>query len=237
LVKKRERRIDPMKKGMMVMTILVALSFLISISTVSPLFAKQATQTTPTTKQQTPAQSPQTQTIKPPAGPTKTYEMAKEKFWDLVPTQIIINGVSKPCGTTTFTATPGQTVTLKYYWQVKTPPLNDITEADAKAWGTGKSYSIEDHCNWMGPVGYKLEDIRTLPQFTWAQVKLWKKGGQGNAPKIWTETWQINLTTDNINYKTVTNWSNEHLLTVDSHGEIPEINEGNNGCYFWINKP
>jgi hypothetical protein len=42
-----------MKKGMMVMTILVALSFLVSMITVASAVAKQATQTPPTSKQQT----------------------------------------------------------------------------------------------------------------------------------------------------------------------------------------
>ena len=77
-----------MKKGMIVMTIVVALSFLVSISAVSPSFAKPASQTTPTTKQQAPAQTPQTQspqTQKQQFTPPKDQQSspAKAMFWDL----------------------------------------------------------------------------------------------------------------------------------------------------------
>ncbi len=223
-----------MKKVMMIMTFFVILSFLVSIMAVSPSFAKQASQTTPTSKQapqQGPAQAPQTQTIKPPAALTKTYEKAKDIFWELEPLRCVINGVSKPCTCQGSTAsinvivTPGQPLTIDCYYQVKTPPLNDITEADAKAWGWGKSYTIR----------YQLiennlikEDIRTLPQFTWAQVKLWKKGGQGNAPKIWTEHMVLKLT---MPAKII------GTFAVDLNNTIKELHEGmSNWCCIAINQ-
>jgi len=87
-----------MKKGMMVITIVVALSFLVSIIAVSPSFAKQATQTTPTTKQPAPAQTPATQSpqtqksqFTPPKG--QQYSPARLKFWDLEFDRLEVKGV------------------------------------------------------------------------------------------------------------------------------------------------
>jgi hypothetical protein len=224
-----------MKKGIMVMTMFVALSFLVSVIAVAPSFAKQATQTTPTSKQapqQGPAQAPQTQTIKPPAALTKTYEKAKDIFWELEPLRCVINGVSKPCNCTGATAdlnvivTPGQPLTITCYYQVKTPPLNDITEADAKAWGWGKSYTIRYQL--IETHDQITDDIRTLPKFTWADVKLWKKGGQGNAPKIWTEHMVRNLTMP----EKLEGW-----FVVDFNNTIKELHEGlSNSCCILINQ-
>jgi hypothetical protein len=224
-----------MKKGMMVMTIAVALSFLVSISAVTRSFAETASQITPTSKQapqQGPVQSPQTQKSQftPPKG--QQYSPAKLKFWELEPLRCVINGVSKPCNCTGATAdlnvivTPGQPLTITCYYQVKTPPLNDITEADAKAWGWGKSYTIRYQL--IETHDQITDDIRTLPKFTWADVKLWKKGGQGNAPKIWTEHMVRNLTMP----EKLEGW-----FVVDFNNTIKELHEGlSNSCCILINQ-
>jgi hypothetical protein len=222
-----------MKKGMVVMIIVVVLSFLVSPIAVSPSFAKQATQTTPTSKQapqQGPAQAPQTQTIKPPAALTKTYEKAKDIFWELEPLHCSINGVSRPCNCMGTTAainvivTPGQPLTINCYYRVKTPPINDITEADAKAWGWGRSYTL---CYDL--IGFdRKEDVRILPKFTWYDVKIWKKGGQGNAPKIWTEHMVRKLT---MPAKLI------GMFVVDFKDVIKELHEGmSNACCIAINQ-
>ncbi|MCJ7545238.1 MAG: hypothetical protein MUP30_00195 [Deltaproteobacteria bacterium] len=218
-----------MKKGMLVMTMFVALSFLVSVIAVSPSFAKQATQNTSTPKQQPqqgPAQAPQTQKPRFP----KNMEKLHTVFWELEPLRCVINGVSKPCNCQGTTAainvivTPGQPLTITCYYKVKTPPINDITEADVKAWGWGRSYTL---C-YDFPGFDRIEEIRTLPKFTWADVKLWKKGGQGNAPKIRTEPMVLKLT---MPEKLI------GVFVVDFKDVIKELHEGlSNWCCISINQ-
>jgi len=222
-----------MKKGMMVMTIVVALSFLVSISAVAPSFAKTASQTTPTSKQapqQGPAQAPQTQKSQFTPPKDQQYSPAKLKFWELEPLHCSINGVSRPCNCTGATAainvivTPGKPLTINCYYRVKTPPINDITEADVKAWGWGRSYTL---CYDL--IGFdRKEDVRILPKFTWYDVKIWKKGGQGNAPKVWTEHMVLKLT---MPEKLI------GMFIVDFKDVIKELHEGlSNWCCIAINQ-
>ena len=224
-----------MKRGMMVMTIVVALSLLVSLIAVAPSFAKTASQTTPTSKQapqQGPAQAPQTQKQQFTPPKDQQYSPAKSVFWELEPLHCFINGVSKPCtcegnaAAANVTVKPGHPLTINCYYRVKTPPINDITEADAKAWGWGKSYTIRYQLIENNLI---TEDIRTLPKFTWADVKLWKKGGQGNAPKVWTEHMLLKL---NMRDKAT------GMFVVDFNNTIKELHEGtSNWCCILINNP
>ncbi len=212
-----------MKKEMMVMTIVVALSFLVSLIAVVPLFAKPASQTTPTTKQapeQGPAQAPQTQKqqFKPPV-----VQVAKAKFWGLEVDHCVVNNFN-PCNAVN-TAKKG-ILTGKCYYKIKTPPINEITEADVAAW-SGKAYTLlTSITNNNTAKTLKEEDARLLPQFTWGQVQLWKKGGQGSAPKEWTEQMEFTLDASQ-NY----NGGNIFLFQVDKNNTIPESDgDTNNMC-------
>ena len=183
-----------MKKGMMVMAMLVALSFLVSISAVSPSFAKPASQTTPTSKQQAPAQTPATQspqTQKSQFTPPKDqqYSPAKAKFWGFELDHCVVTGNNlNPCNAE-INIKQGAPLTGTCYYKVKTITINEITEWDANRWGKGKSYLVraalincEDSSKFFGK-----DETRKLPLFTWRDVQKWKSAGQGNAPKIWTE--------------------------------------------------
>ena len=66
-----------MKKGMMVMTIVASLSFLVSMIAVAPLFAVEAPKTTPTTKKQAPAPAPKMQKQ------NVSIQGPKAQFWDV----------------------------------------------------------------------------------------------------------------------------------------------------------
>ena len=71
------------------------------------------------------------------------------------------------------------------------PLLKDITEADAKRWGTGQSYKNHVRIGCDRQVsGFCITIDRTfnksLPKFTWDDVMRWKIVGKGkNAPMIW----------------------------------------------------
>ena len=185
-----------MKRGMMVMTSVVALSFLVSLIAVSPSGAANATKTPPTSKQepqQGPAQAPQTQTIKQSAASTKTYEKPKSVFWDLaVDRRCVANGVTlNPVVTAADYKIPflNNKIVGKCFYKVKTPPVNEITEADVKKWGSGNlTYFGGVSVSGVGPVPCKIQVAKTLPKFTWADVQRWKKVAMGNAPKIWNES-------------------------------------------------
>ena len=196
---------------MMVMTMFAALSFLVSIIAVSPSFAGQATQTTPTTKQQ--------------RAPTQTNLLPKSAFWDLEVVQCVLNGFD-PCSST-INVKKGP-LTGKCYYRVKTPPLNDITEADANARGTGESYAIStDLTNDLTnkQITVKIE-LKKLPQFTWEDVKHWKSAGQGNAPKIWTEHMDVDFGI----MRQEDMGSTPFWFGVNIWYEIQEYNEENNEC-------
>ncbi len=181
-----------MKKGMMVMTIVVALVFLVSMIAVAPSVAKQVTKTQPTSKQQTQqgtVQTPASQGVNKPADfKPPVYEKAKEKFWGLEADHCVANGVLLNTNSK-LTVKVGQPVIFKCYYKVKTITINDITEADANYWGKGKSYTIGTYVGNLNNSNaqFKKEEIRTLPKFNWQVARSWKKGGQGNAPKVWDE--------------------------------------------------
>ncbi len=175
-----------MGKGMLVVIMFTALSFLVSVIAVAPLFAAKATQTTPTTKQQTqqgPAQTPATKFK--PQKPGEVYQQPKEKFWGLEADHCKVNGVLWNTNNK-LTLKLKQSVTINCWYKVKTVPVKDITEADAVAWGKGKSYTISTMVlNTATEKSFSKNETKNLPKFDWADVTKWKKTG-GNAPKIWT---------------------------------------------------
>jgi len=227
-----------MKNGMMVMTIVVALSFLVSISAVSPSFAKTATQTTPTSKQQpqgtaqTPAtQSPQTQKSQFTPPKDQQSSPAKAKFWDFEKNYCSVNGINvfwtNPVSN--INVKQAQSITITCYWNVKTPPIKEITEADANYWGTGKSYRT---CYSIGGEGGgDYYNTMTTPKFTWSDVKKWQTGPFAkNHPQIWTEKRAYSLA-PTMQKRGVVFWPNP------SGGQaIPEIDFWNNFIVFTINK-
>ncbi len=175
-----------MKKLMMVVAILAALSVLVSMIAVAPIFAVEATKTGPTPKQ-VPAQKtpPVSQKEKVPV------QGAKAQFWDLAVDHCVINGQllqCNPCqGKPTVKA--GQSATITCYYNVKAIQISNITEADAKFWGSGnlKYYvGIVVYGDGMAKT-YKKEELRNLPKFTWENVQLWKKTAIGTYRKTWND--------------------------------------------------
>ncbi len=221
-----------MKKVMMVMEIFAALSFLVSMIAVAPLFAAKATHTIPTSKQQTqqgPAQAPQTPTVKSPAASTKTYEKPKSVFWDLeVDRRCVANGVTlDPVVTAADYKIPllNNKIVGKCFYKVKTPPVNEITEADVKKWGSGNlTYFGGVSVSGVGPVPCKIQVAKTLPKFTWEDVQRWKKIVTGNSPKIWNES---------INFTCAAESPGDYRwfhFYIGQEPLIPEYNTGNNKC-------
>jgi hypothetical protein len=225
-----------MKKVMVVMTMFVTLSFLVSMIAVAPAFAKQATQTQSTTKQvpqQGPAQAPQTPTVKSLATPTKTYEKPKSVFWDLaVDRRCVANGVTlDPVVTAADYKIPflNNKIVGKCFYKVKTPSVNEITEADVKKWGSGNltyfGWVTLDGKRALGPCKIKVAKI--LPKFTWEDVQRWKKVATGNAPRIWNESIDFTCTAESQgDYR----WFYFKIETQYIGTPIPEYDTGNNKC-------
>ena len=185
-----------MKKGIMVIMILVALSFLVSPIAVAPLFAVEATNTGPTPKQ-VPQQAPQ-KTFPRPKEMTHQLQ-AKAEFWGLEVDHCNVNGAPwqvKHSGgvyvLSDLQVKVGQPLTFNCYYKAKTIPIKDITEDDAIAWGSGKSYT-DFYKVFISTSGSATEittktEAKNLPKFTWADVLVWKRQtGRSNASKIWTE--------------------------------------------------
>jgi hypothetical protein len=104
---------------------------------------------------------------------------------------------------------------------VKTPLVNFITGADAQAWGTGKSYGVRLNYPGIRPATISKLETRKLPKFTSKEVQMWKQGGQGNAPKIWSFSMGFTFTPDVKLTPCV-------VFKVDTYNEIKEPNENNN---------
>jgi hypothetical protein len=212
-----------MKKGMLVMTIFVALSFLVSLCAVAPAVAKQATQTTPTTKQQGPAQTPVAQ------------QLPKAAFWDLGIDHFIVNGQSFPFvndfnQAKIINVTVGQAINCQCVYKIKTIPVGTITEADAKAWGAGNlSYKFAIGPFFPGPPSHQEYHIGqlNLPKFTYADVQNWKAAIGASGRNEWTVTIPHSWTA-----------AQEHVgktmylhFDVDSFFNIKETDENNNGSF------
>jgi hypothetical protein len=125
---KEEKEDNPMKKGMMVMAIVAALSFLVSIIAVSASLAGLVTQTTPE-KVSAKKEPPKSQALK---------NIVHTKFWVLDVDHCVVNNFN-PCNAVN-TVKKGP-LTGKCYYMVKTPPINEITEADVTAWSS-KAYTL-----------------------------------------------------------------------------------------------
>jgi hypothetical protein len=222
-----------MGKRTIVLAIVIALSVPVSLIAIAPLFAAQVTKTQPTSKQQTqqPVQTPTIQKIKQSDSKPTAYEKAKDKFWAFEFDHCIIGGTNTRGKDAWDLHIPGakigQPLTSTCFYKMKTPPVKDITEADVKAWGTGKSYYILAGftlTNVPEEVYFKKEENRDLPSFTWEDVKHWLRGG-GNDPKIWTE-------------HMVFTWTPAHSVAelwfeVDENKVIPEYDgdDNNNGIF------
>jgi hypothetical protein len=179
-----------MKKGMMVVTIVAALSFLFSMIAVSSCMAVKATKTGPAPKQvptqKTPPTSPKEKVpVKVPV------QGAKAQFWDLAVDHCVISGQLLQCNPCQGkpTVKVGQPATITCYYTMKAIQISDITDADAKFWGSGnlKYYvGIVVYGDGMAKT-YKKEELRSLPKFTWENVQVWKKNFIGTYRKTWTE--------------------------------------------------
>ena len=210
-----------MKKGMMAMTIVAALSFLISIGAVSTSFSKQAGQTVPKSQQQ---QSPTLQEKE------HVVQVPKNKFWDLEADRMVVKGrvVKKGGGHHTIYVKVGETVNFYCYYKIKTIPVKDITKADANFWGSGNrqfnirfrvastTYSIEPKISFKN---------RTLPHFTWEDVEKWLKNTRSSGGRTWTEEVSF-LWTPGAEF-VETYITAEYNL--DYNNVISETHEGNNG--------
>jgi hypothetical protein len=166
-----------MKKGKLVMAIFVALSFLVSVIAAAPSFAARATQTAPKPQQQ------------PSIPPIKDQIKAKDRFWDLAVDYCIINGEltdMSPCVAKHINVKVGHAVSFNCYYKVMTIPVHDITWADAAYWGPRNlAYKISGAMNSEPPV--KVQQTRSLPHFTWEDVKKWQTTIKKPGRKAWVE--------------------------------------------------
>jgi hypothetical protein len=211
---KGEKEDGPMKKKLLAMTILVALSFVVSIISIAP--ATQKIQ--------------KSVDFKP-----KAYEKAKEKFWDLAVDHFVINGQSFPFANDynqakIINVKVGQTVNCLCFYKVKTITIGDITAADAAYWGSGNlTYKIAGGLFFPGPPSHQEYTIKTrqTPKFTSADVQSWKNQYGANGKKEWVESLVYNWTAKPEHVgKTV-----EFHFDVDSFLNIKETDEQNNGSY------
>ena len=239
---KQEKEDGKIKKVMMVMTIVVALSFLVSISAVVPSGAVEATKTktSPALKQPSgttqpvsaqPAEQKQNKQALPQG--QGAQRLVHEKFWDLaVDRRCVANGVTlDPVVTAADYMIPflSNKIVGKCFYKVKTPPVNEITEADVKKWGSGNltyfGWVSMNGKRALGPC--KIQVAKTLPKFTWEDVQRWKKAGQGNAPKIWNESIDFTCAFESPgDYR----WFYFTIETTYIGTPIPEYDTGNNKC-------
>jgi patatin-like phospholipase/acyl hydrolase len=162
-----------MKKVMMAMTIVVAISFFSSVIAVAPSAAKAVSKDASNAKSKTPTQFP------PHTQGEST--VPKQQFWDLVVDHCYINGIlvpMNPCSNTTITVKVGQAVVGTCYYKAITLPVADITKADAAYWGSGNlTYVIVSVFSSLKPaITPKKEETKNLPKFTYAFAKNYTKG-------------------------------------------------------------
>ncbi|HEX9948615.1 MAG TPA: hypothetical protein VGB29_00545 [Thermodesulfobacteriota bacterium] len=168
-----------MKKGMLVMAIVTALSFLVLVIAVAPAVAKQATQTPPTSKQQ------------PQQGTVQTV-LPKSVFWDLEVESITVKGqvIKKGSGNHTITVKVGEPVTFTCKYKAKTIPINNITKADAKFWGSGNhKFTIRLQVYFPTP-NLDTDDLykdKSLPSFTYEDIQNWIKRQKVIGGKSWSQ--------------------------------------------------
>ncbi len=228
-----------MKKVVMVMAIVVALSVIVSMIAVAPLFAAQATKTGPTPKQVPAQKTPSASQIQRQKDvKDAAYHQPNPQFWDLAIDHCEINGlVFNPCSfheNLTFNLK----LTGTCYFKVQTPIISSIAEEDATYWGKagpGKTYTIAVawKCGNILACPYSCQDTiwnsntRNLPQFTWTDVQNWKRTGQSNARKIWTEQLNFIFT---LPKEYPSSAKGDFYCYIDKGKNITEYSELNNDC-------
>lgn len=159
-----------MKKAILVIIMCIVAIIAILLSVASP-----AHQTAPTNR-------------KIDIHSAKTPSKPKERFWDLELESLVINNQTFSKGQqATIEVHVRQPVSITAIYKIKTIPINDITEADAKYWGSGNwSYEAwtavcrEYHCD-------DKKEKRRMPKFTYQDVLNWKKASILGARKVWKQ--------------------------------------------------
>jgi hypothetical protein len=231
-----------MKKGMLVIVIAAALSFLASVIAVAPSVAVEATKTKTSPALQKPSGTTQPVSAQPTEQKQNNQALSQgqgaqrlvhEKFWDLaVDRRCVANGVTlDPVVTTADYKIPflNNKIIGKCFYKVKTTPVNEITEADVKKWGSGNmtyfGWVTMDGKRALGPC--KIQVAKTLPKFTWEDVQRWKKVATGNASKIWNESIDFTCAAESPgDYR----WFYFKIETQYIGTPIPEYDTGNNKC-------
>lgn len=204
-----------MKKGIMLITIVTALAFLVSVMALAPSFAAETTKTT--IKQQPKKQ----ETLTDSSAVTKPH---KQKFWDLEVDRCLIKNVNicEPHYNVF-----GTVLNVKCFYNVKTPPINDITQDDAAFWGKGRSFTVgASMTNNTTKKSLSTEAVVMTPQFTWRDVLAWKKSGKTNAPKVWKLMLPLSWKAPREDFKLLNSLS----FVVDKNKDIEEYIERNNMC-------
>jgi hypothetical protein len=240
-----------MKKVMMVMTIVVALSVLVFMISVASLFAADTTKTTPTTKQQgttqqgTPRQTPVQERKAAAKMPQSQIENNKTtvhtKFWDFEFDSVEVNGVTikKGGGNKKIYVKAGQ-VKFTLHYKLKTPPIKEISEQDVAAWGSGRKHYYNDMRVWYDVNGSYFPGggsagKKDLPRFTWADVQSWRKTARSTLPWTWTEQMTLiwNAKPGSNGYTEVYNFFIAFCCVNCVAGEeIAEVDRKNNGFSF-----
>jgi hypothetical protein len=222
-----------MKKIMMVIGIIAALSFLVSMIAVSSSMAVEATKTTPAS--QNPSGTTQPAQAAGLQGSPKgvAQNVIHSTFWDLEIDHYIVNGqsfpfINGPKQVPIIKVKVGQAINCECVYKIKTIPVGTITEADAKAWGSGNlSYTFTIGPYFSDTPSHKEYHIGqlNLPKFTYAEVQTWKVAIGASGRKEWTVTIPYSWTA-----------AQEHVgktiylhFDIDSSNNIRETDEGNNG--------
>lgn len=126
----------------------------------------------------------------------------KQYFWDMVVTHGVVNGKTIERGKQyKFYLKPGDILKCKFYYDIKTPNIQDITKADAEYWGTGK-FKEKNIANIKHPqtnkyYNEKIHNKRS-PRFTYEDVEKWKKTMKGGTQKVWSRNFNYSWTTGNM---------------------------------------
>ncbi len=170
-----------MKKGMLVMAIVAALSFLVLVIAVAPSAAKAISKDVSNTKSKT---TQQIQAVE--------SAMPKNVFWDLEVDSITVKGqvIKKGSGNHTITVKVGEPVTFTCKYKAKTIPINNITKADAKFWGSGNhKFTIRLQVYFPTP-NLDTDDLykdKSLPSFTYEDIQNWIKRQKVIGGKSWSQ--------------------------------------------------
>jgi hypothetical protein len=195
-----------MKKVMMVMAIVAALSVLVSMIAISPSVVAQENQSH-----------------------IRFWDLAIDHFVVNGQSYPFANDFNQA---KTIRVKVGQTVNCQFVYTTKTLPVGTITEADAQAWGKGHlEYTYTKGLYFLGNGGPKRREyerhVLPIPKFTSTDVENWKitLGPSGQAK--WTTTIPLNWTAASEHVgKTI------YLhFDIDSFSTIAETDEYNNGSF------